>query len=178
MRDALVRSQSGETPARAGNRDSLTFHQGVYAVKGEDRWIAIAVPTAADWLRLRLLAHLPDASTTEARDTAIGAWCRDQVGPSLMGQLQQAGIAAGVVQDIEDLMEADPQLAARGSLVAIEHARLGEFGHMRTPMTFSRSPNQPYRAPNMGEHSADIAMELCGLSGLRVAELESLGVFR
>jgi hypothetical protein len=30
----------------------------------------------------------------------------------------------------------------------------------------------------MGEHSADIAMELCGLSGLRVAELESLGVFR
>jgi crotonobetainyl-CoA:carnitine CoA-transferase CaiB-like acyl-CoA transferase len=178
MRDALVRSQSGETPARVGNRDSLIFHQGVYAVKGEDRWIAIAVPTAADWLRLQLLAHLPDANTTEARDTAIGAWCRDQAGPSLMGQLQQAGIAAGVVQDIEDLMEADPQLAARGSLVAIEHPRLGEFGHMRTPMTFSRSPNQPYRAPNMGEHSADIAMELCGLSGLRVAELESLGVFR
>jgi crotonobetainyl-CoA:carnitine CoA-transferase CaiB-like acyl-CoA transferase len=95
-----------------------------------------------------------------------------------MTQLQLAGIAAGVVQDIEDLMEADPQLAARGSLAPIDHARLGKFGHMRTPITFSRSSNQPYRAPNMGEHSADIAQELCGLSEVRVAELVSLGVFR
>jgi hypothetical protein len=30
----------------------------------------------------------------------------------------------------------------------------------------------------MGEHSAGIARQLCGLSDLRVAELESLGVFR
>jgi len=95
-----------------------------------------------------------------------------------MTQLQQAGIAAGVVQDIEDLMEADPQLAARGSLVSIEHARLGRFGHMRTPISFSRSPNQPYRAPNMGEHSVDIATKLCGLSDARVADLQSLAVFR
>jgi crotonobetainyl-CoA:carnitine CoA-transferase CaiB-like acyl-CoA transferase len=178
MQDAIVQSQTGEAPARIGNRDTRIFHQGVYAVSGDDRWIAIAVPSAADWQRLRMLAHLPEANTAEARDAAIGAWCRDQPGPSLMTQLQQAGIAAGVVQDIEDLMEADPQLAARGSLAPIDHARLGKFGHMRTPMTFSRSPSKPYRAPNMGEHSAGIARDLCGLGDKRIAELESLGVFR
>ena len=75
-------------------------------------------------------------------------------------------------------MEADPQIAARGSLARIEHPLLGEFGHMRTPVTFSRSIAQPYRAPNMGEHSHSIAKELCGISDARIAELESLGVFR
>jgi crotonobetainyl-CoA:carnitine CoA-transferase CaiB-like acyl-CoA transferase len=178
MQRAIVQSQTGEPPQRIGNRDTRIFHQGVYAVQGEDRWIAIALPTAADWLRLRQLAGLADASTEDARGMAIGAWCRNRKGPQLMIELQQSGIAAGVVQDIEDLMEGDPQLAARGSLEAIDHARLGKFGHMRTPISFSRSPNRPYRAPNMGEHSAAIARELCGLSEQRVAELESLGVFR
>jgi crotonobetainyl-CoA:carnitine CoA-transferase CaiB-like acyl-CoA transferase len=178
MQAAIVQSQTGDAPQRAGNRDPQVFHQGVYAVQGDDRWIAIALPTAEDWLSLRQLAGLADANTADARDAAIGAWCRNQQGPLLMMQLQQTGIAAGVVQDIEDLMEADPQLAARGSLVPIDHARLGRFGHLRTPMTFSRSPNQPYRAPNMGEHSADIATTLCGLSDARVAELQSLAVFR
>jgi crotonobetainyl-CoA:carnitine CoA-transferase CaiB-like acyl-CoA transferase len=178
MQGALLQAQSGRAPQRAGNRDSRIFHQGVYAVRGDDRWIAIALPAAADWLRLQALAALPDASTAEARDAAIGAWCAAQDGPPLMVRLQDAGIAAGVVQDIEDLMEADPQLAARGSLLPIAHARLGTFGHLRTPISFSRSHLEPYRAPNMGEHSAGIAQTLCGLSGARVAELQSLGVFR
>jgi crotonobetainyl-CoA:carnitine CoA-transferase CaiB-like acyl-CoA transferase len=178
MQSAIVQSQIGEVPQRMGNHDARCFHQGVYAVLGGDRWIAIALPTAADWLRLRQLAQLGDANSAETKDAVIAAWCRDQTGPSLMARLQTAGIAAGVVQDIEDLMEADPQLAARGSLVPIEHARLGKFGHMRTPMTLSRSANKPYRAPNMGEHSADIARQLCGVGDARVAELESQGVFR
>jgi crotonobetainyl-CoA:carnitine CoA-transferase CaiB-like acyl-CoA transferase len=178
MLAAILRVQSGDAPARDGNRDSTVFHQGVYAVQGEDRWIAIALPTAADWQRLRRLAELPEATQAAARDAAIGDWCRGQWGPPLMLKLQKAGIAAGVVQDIEDLMEADPQIAARGSLARIEHPLLGEFGHMRTPVTFSRSIAQPYRAPNMGEHSHSIAKELCGISDARIAELESLGVFR
>jgi crotonobetainyl-CoA:carnitine CoA-transferase CaiB-like acyl-CoA transferase len=178
MLDAIVRAQSGEISARSGNRDPNMFHQGVYAVMGDDRWIAVTLPTAADWQRLRSLAGLPEAADAAARDAAIAAWCSGRSGETLMHQLQEAGIAAGVVQDIEDLMDADPQIAARCSLVPIDHPLLGAFGHLRTPVTFSRSLAQPYRAPNMGEHSHRIAMELCGISGARIAELDSLGVFR
>jgi len=178
MLEAIVRAQSGEIPARDGNGDPKVFHQGVYAVMGEDRWIAVALPTAEDWQRLRLLAGLPEAADAAARDAVIDAWCRGQSGPNLMLQLQEARIAAGVVQDIEDLMEADPQIAARGSLLAIDHPLLGEFGHLRTPLTFSRSLVHPYRAPNIGEHSHSIAKEMCGISSARIAELDSLGVFR
>jgi crotonobetainyl-CoA:carnitine CoA-transferase CaiB-like acyl-CoA transferase len=178
MRDAILRSQTGLQPKRCGNLDSRVYHQGVYAVQGEDQWLAIALPTAEDWRRLREFAKLPDAADAHARDTAIAAWTGAQAGPDLMTQLQAAGIAAGVVQDIQDLLERDPQLAARGALMNIEHASLGTFGHMRTPLTFSRSATQPFRAPNIGEHSHSVATQLSGLEAARVAELDSLGVFR
>ena len=95
-----------------------------------------------------------------------------------MEQLQAAGIAAGVVQDIEDLTERDPQIVTRHSLMNLEHPLLGAFGHVRTPMSFSTATLSPYRAPSIGEHSLTIARELCGLSASRIEELERLGVFR
>ena len=95
-----------------------------------------------------------------------------------MTKLQTAGIAAGVVQDIEDLLERDPQIAARQALIPLDHPVLGSFGHVRTPISFSVSSVAPYRAPAIGEHSADIARELCGLSAARIDELQRLGVFR
>jgi crotonobetainyl-CoA:carnitine CoA-transferase CaiB-like acyl-CoA transferase len=178
MYDAILDAQRGMTPLRSGNRDPRIFHQGVYAVRGVDQWIAISLPAAADWQRLRELANLPEASGVTGRDAALAAWTREQSGPALMARLQQAGIAAGAVQDIEDLMEEDPQIAARASLVPIEHPLLGTFGHLRTPVTLSRSVLGLYRAPGIGEHSMSIAKTLCGLGDPRIAELESSGVFR
>jgi crotonobetainyl-CoA:carnitine CoA-transferase CaiB-like acyl-CoA transferase len=178
MYDAMLDAQRGSVPGRTGNRDAHVFHQGVYAVKGDDQWIAISLRADADWQRLRKLADLPEASEVAGRDAALAAWTREQSGPALTAKLQQAGIAAGAVQDIEDLMEADPQIAARAILVPIEHPLLGTFGHLRTPVTLSRSLLRSYRAPGIGEHSMSIAKDLCGLGDLRIAELESSGVFR
>jgi crotonobetainyl-CoA:carnitine CoA-transferase CaiB-like acyl-CoA transferase len=108
----------------------------------------------------------------------LALWTASRSGPELAQQLQAAGIAAGELQDMEDLLEHDPQLKARAPLVTLEHPLLGPFGHVRTPLRFSRSPVVPYRAPGMGEHSAVIATELAGLSPERVNELEKLGVFQ
>jgi len=178
MHDAIVQAQSSARPKRSGNHDPRVFHQGVYPVQGDDRWIALSLPRIEDWQRLRVFADLPDAADPEGRDALITAWSRGQTGPGLAARLQQSGIAAGVVQDIEDLLESDPQIAARGGLSLIGHPLLGEFGHVRTPISFSRSQVRPYRAPGMGEHSVQIAASLCGLAPSRIAQLESLGVFR
>ena len=178
MYAAILQAQDGVRPERAGNGDPRVFHQGVYAAQGDDRWLAVSLPDLAAWQRLRDLAGLPEAADAAARDAAIDAWTRGQPAPLTAARLQEAGIAAGVLQDIEDLIERDPQIAARGSLVPLDHPVLGNFGHMRTPLTFSRTVSRPFRAPSIGEHSADIARELCGLDVARVAELESMGVFR
>jgi crotonobetainyl-CoA:carnitine CoA-transferase CaiB-like acyl-CoA transferase len=175
---AILQAQTGERPWRTGNRDGGVFHQGVYPVRGEDRWIAISCATAAQWQQLVEIAGIPDSSDPAVRDTRLVVWTTSRSGPELAKQLQAAGIAAGELQDMEDLLEHDPQLKARAPLVTLEHPLLGPFGHVRTPMRFSRSPIVPYRAPGIGEHSASIATELAGLSPERVNELEKLGVFQ
>jgi len=178
MHGAILQTQQGSIPKRMGNQDLRFFHQGVYPALGEDRWVAISLATEATWQHLRELAALPQANDAAARDAVIAAWTCDKSDTSLVEQLQQAGIAAGVVQDIEEVLEADPQIAARCPLVPIDHPLLGEFGHMRTSMRFSRTEVEMYRAPGIGEHSKSIARDLAGLSESRIDELESLGVFR
>jgi crotonobetainyl-CoA:carnitine CoA-transferase CaiB-like acyl-CoA transferase len=78
---------------------------------------------------------------------------------------------------MQDLLEADPALAARGALLPLPHARLGTFGHVRTPLSFSRNVCMPFRPPGIGEHSAVIARALGGLPQDRVAALAAAGVF-
>jgi crotonobetainyl-CoA:carnitine CoA-transferase CaiB-like acyl-CoA transferase len=82
------------------------------------------------------------------------------------------------VQDPEDMIERDPQLAGRGALVDLDHPILGPFGHIATPILFSRDVPAPFRAPAMGEHRHGIATDLCGLSEERHAELEREGVYQ
>lgn len=168
MWPALQAEQQGRPLQRMGNADPSVYHQDVYPAAGSDRWIAISVPDALAWQRLCELAG----------GTDIAAWTAGQDDHDLMQRLQAAGIAAGVVQDIQDMFDRDPNLQERGALVPIEHARLGVFGHLRTPIGFSRDRIQPYRPPSLGEHSHEVAQQLSGLSAQRVQELELAGVFR
>lgn len=174
MRDAFV---AGAPATRTGNQDSRVFHQGVYATLGEDRWVAVTFETGAQWQSFAKSASL-DASESQARDAALAKWCAAREDAAAAESLQLLGIAAGVVQDMSDLLVRDPQIQARQSLVELEHPQLGKFGHMRTPIGFSRSTAVPYRAPNMGEHNRQIATEIAGLTPSRYEELEKLGVFR
>ncbi|NLG74825.1 MAG: CoA transferase [Xanthomonadaceae bacterium] len=177
MRDALLAAQRGARPRRSGNQDPRVFHQDVYPTLGEDRWIAITCHSSEQWTRLCQLANLR-ATEPQKATNALRQWTGAQHERELAEQLQAAGIAAGPVQDIEDLIEHDPQLASRGALLTLDHAVLGPFGHMRTPITFSRSRIEPFRAPSLGEHGREIAATLCGLSAERIEALEALGVFQ
>ncbi|HXS31028.1 MAG TPA: CoA transferase, partial [Steroidobacteraceae bacterium] len=167
MWPAIRDAQLGSPPQRTGNADAGSYRQDVFPAAGEDRWIAISVSTAAQWSRLCELAGGED----------IAAWTRSLPEREAVETLQAEGIAAGVLQDIQDLMEDDPGLAKRGALMDIEHARLGRFGHVRTPISFSRDRIEAFRAPNLGEHSREIA-GLAGMDAGRFESLESLGVFR
>jgi len=174
MRDAFA---PGAPATRLGNSDPRVFHQGVYAAQGEDRWIAVTFETGNEWRQFSLAEKL-DAADAPARDAALAGWCARRTDTSAVEHLQRLGIAAGVVQDMSDLFERDPQVQARRSLVSLDHPLLGSFGHVRTPIDFSRSTFEPYRAPMMGEHNALVATGICGLTPSRFEELEKLGVFR
>ena len=168
MFDAFVDTQSGATPQRSGNASSQWYRQEVWPAAGDDRWIAVSIQDEAQWQQLCTMASGED----------IAAWTSTQADYDLMQLLQKAGIAAGVVQDIEDTVERDAGLTARGALVELPYAFLGSFGHVRTPMQFAQTTTSAFHAPGIGEHNAEIATTIAKLSEARVAELETLGVFK
>jgi crotonobetainyl-CoA:carnitine CoA-transferase CaiB-like acyl-CoA transferase len=166
MRPYLATAKSGGRPQRAGNADPGAHFQDVFPAAGDDRWVAITVPDEAELARLKALTG-----------DDIAAWTAGREDHAIVAELQAAGFAAGVVQDCCDMIERDPQLAERGALVTLDHPLLGPFGHIATPIRFSRDVPAPYRAPRMGEHGREVAATICGLSAERIDQLQAMGVF-
>ncbi|KLE34604.1 CaiB/BaiF CoA-transferase family protein [Aurantiacibacter luteus] len=167
MRPALAAALAGEQPQRMGNADPAVFFQDVFPAAGQDRWVAISVFSADE--KRRLLAITGED---------IAAWTRTREDHAIAAELQAAGLAAGALQDVEDLMERDPQIAGREALVTLDHPLLGPFGHIATPIAFSRDGMVPYRAPGMGEHTRAVATGIAGLPEDRFEDLLEQGIFR
>ncbi|HWW20680.1 MAG TPA: CoA transferase [Steroidobacteraceae bacterium] len=178
MYAALIAAQTDQPPQRRANRDASFYHQGVYPVAGDDRWIAISCRTQADWQCLSRISGADEHGSDAQREQQLAAWSATRSGEQLVETLQAAGIAAGLAEDIEDLLEHDPQVKARESLTALDHAQLGKFGHVRTPISFSRSLIAPYCAPRIGEHNEWIARRLAGLSAERYEAFVRREVFK
>jgi crotonobetainyl-CoA:carnitine CoA-transferase CaiB-like acyl-CoA transferase len=181
MARALVDAQLGPAPTRAGNREREVWHQGVYPTQGDDRFIAITLFDRADYDRLRqcLEGSWPDPECTpDALDQALVARTRELEDHALMLQLQAAGIAAGVVQDVADLLERDPQLRARPAFCEVDHAALGPFEHQTTPYHLARTPARLIPAPRLGQHTERICRELLRLDPDQYASLQAEGLFR
>jgi crotonobetainyl-CoA:carnitine CoA-transferase CaiB-like acyl-CoA transferase len=167
MAPAIRAAQLGAAPQRVGNADPALIEQDVYPARGDDRWVAVSVADAHEQARLRALTG----------GVALADWTRERDEHEIVSELQRQGIAAGVVQDVEDLIEKDEPLRARGALVELPHPKLGAFGHVRTPIGFSADVPAPRRAPAIGEHTREIALDLAGMSPERYAELQAEGVF-
>jgi len=166
MRSFIAAAKAGEHPQRLGNSDPSVLSQDVFRTAGDDRWVAISLLSEADREKLLSITG-PD----------IAAWTAEREDRAIAQLLQDHGIAAGALQDCEDLLEHDPQIAEREALVTLDHPVLGPFGHVNTPLRFSRDRFEPFRAPSMGEHSHEIARTICGLSEAEVARLQEQGTF-
>jgi crotonobetainyl-CoA:carnitine CoA-transferase CaiB-like acyl-CoA transferase len=167
MFDAIQGVQTGANPGRVGNYSAGTFWQALLPAAGQDRWVAVTVADEREWQLLLALAG----------DTDLAGWSARMPDHVLADLLQAQGIAAGVVQDVVDLVERDAGLRVRGALVQLDHARLGRFGHVRTPIDFSLDRPQPFRAPSIGEHTREVAVGIGGLEPERFVTLQESGVF-
>ena len=168
MRGAIDAAQRGLSPQRSGNADPRWPEQMVCPAKGEDRWVAIAIADESQRQRLNALAG----------ERPVAEWTSTLDAHAAMALLQAQGIAAGAVQDIEDMLERDPGLQARGAWVQLPHPKLGPFAHVRTPITFSGEQVEPYRAPGLGEHNREILVEVAGLTPERFEALRDAGVLQ
>lgn len=175
-----------------GNQHPWAAPHGVYPCAGNDRWIAIAVINDAQWIELVRVLGSPawalqprwadvvgrHAEANEL-DRLIAEQTAMQDAEALMTALQAKGVSAGVVQNAEDVVERDPQLAHRRHWVRLQHAVMGETIYNAQPFRFSRTPVELRTpAPLLGEHTRQICVELLGLTDNEVDELITAEVLK
>ncbi len=179
----------GIDPEPLGNRHDLYAPHGVYQCKGEDRWIAIAVRTDAEFATLTDILGLEadvvrSLSSVQARrdawerlDDAIGERTSAFDARDLAATLQAAGVPAAPVQDAEGVVDLDPQLDARGHWVRLDHAEMGETIYNAPPFRFSRTDGEiKVPAPLLGEHTMDVCTNVLGMQQTEVEDLIAAGV--
>ncbi len=165
-----------EEKARGNSSDYAVPH-GVYRCKGDDRWCAISVLTDTewqafcnaigepDWLKKPEFRTATDRKKNEAQlNRSIEQWTSQHEAEEIMRMLQKVGVAAGVVQNAEDLYN-NVQLKERECFWVENHKELGRFSHLGQPSRLSKTPARLYNvAPCLGEHTEYICRDLLGMS--------------
>ncbi len=176
---------NGRVARPAGNKHPLraAAPHGVFRCRGEDRWLAIAVATDAEWrglvgalgspewARVPALAEAPGRlRAIDAIHERLAAWAADGEDYQLARLLQQHGVAATPVLDVADLLR-DPHYRARGTFLEVTHP----LGFAETIygayVKCSRSEPRIRPGPARGCDNERVFRELLGLPEARYREL-------
>ena len=176
---------NGRILTRMGNLSPCAAPHSTYRCKGEgEKWCAIAVSTDEEWQSFcRVIgnpewAGNPKFATLDGRKAnedelngLVEQWTMNYTPHEVMTRLQEAGVAAGVVESCEELV-ADPQLNHRGTHVILEHPEIGPHIYQPPPYRFSKTPHElTMPAPCMGQHNEYILKEVLGMSDDEIADL-------
>lgn len=178
---------NGVVDQRAGNTHPERAPQGVYPCAGNDRWIAISVCTDEQWLALAQALKLEQRpqwltasgrlSDTQALDDAISRVTEHHDALTLARTLQAHAIPCGPVQDARDVLERDPQLAARKHWITLDHPEVGPSTYNSAPYRYSDAQSEPTSpAPLLGQHTHEVCAELLDLDEDEINQLAQAGV--
>jgi benzylsuccinate CoA-transferase BbsF subunit len=185
---------NGRLQMRAGNECMVgdlpgAAPHGAFRCQGENRWCTITVGNDQEWRRFcAIIGHPP--WTRESRFTTalsrvkhrdelnalVETWTSQYSAEVIMARLQEAGIAAGVVQSAADLAS-DPQLMHRGQSILLDHPEVGLQRYDAPGFHLAASPAQLRPVPTRGQHNAAVFKGLLGLSEAEFAALDAEGVF-
>ncbi len=182
-------TMNGRVQGTLGNRHSWMAPHGVYPALGQERWVAIAVATDAQWRALReaigdpVWAQDPKFESGLGRwknqdelDDGIATWTRRHTARETTHMLQSMRVpAAEVTNDSE--FAGDPHLWARGHFRMVHHAEAGSHWHPGANLWhLSDAPVEVRRPPaRLGEHNEYVWKELLGYSDADYRRLEQAG---
>src|SRR6266516_3872617 len=115
--------------------------------------------------------HAARVAHAEALDALVAAATRSLDASELVGRLQAAGIAAGVVESALDL-HADPVLAGWGFFQWLEHPARPAAPYEGHALRLEATPGKlRWAAPALGEHTALVLREVLGMTEEEIARL-------
>jgi formyl-CoA transferase len=131
-------------------------------------------PTLRDDPRYR--DHASRGVNQAALDAHISEWTRRSTVAELLETLEAGGVPCGRIYRAPDML-ADPQYAARQSIVSVEHPVFGPIRMQNVHPKLSETPGEvSWPGPPLGEHTASVLAEKLGVDDARLAELKSAGV--
>ena len=189
-------SANGRIWSRYGNRSPYkpAAPHGAYPTIGDDRWLAIACFTEAEWRALTEVAGHPEWASDvrfkdlaarlrhqDALDVLVAGWTRSRDGYEAMLTLQRAHVPAGVCQTAGDRCDRDPQLATLEWLTEVTGTKIGRWPLAEVPIKMSESPawiggRIDRGAPCYGEDNEYVYGELLGMSSAEIKSLADEGV--
>jgi crotonobetainyl-CoA:carnitine CoA-transferase CaiB-like acyl-CoA transferase len=147
---------------------------------------ARAFAELADQVGIKHVLGTPEYKQLEKDDSRAAYTYRNDLIEQLVASLpaqqvferaQALGLAWSPIRRPEDNLD-DPHFNARHSFTAIDHPELGrKLLYPRTVATDGEQPHMNYthRAPELGEHTADI-LEWTGLSGEEIEKAHKSGI--
>jgi crotonobetainyl-CoA:carnitine CoA-transferase CaiB-like acyl-CoA transferase len=171
MLDYVVNGRRSVVP---GNRVPGALLSEVVRCRGDDNWLAVEVEDADDWRALALVVGRDDLASatvapaafegTDALAAALAAWAAERTAQQAMRVLQRAGLAAGAVQDGEDVVR-DPQHRERHFLLEMDHPDLGVAEYAAPPHRLAKTPPTVRRpTPRLGAHTVEVLGEWLGMT--------------
>jgi crotonobetainyl-CoA:carnitine CoA-transferase CaiB-like acyl-CoA transferase len=185
----IEQSLTGRVSERQGNRHGVHAPHGCYPCAGHDAWVVVSVATDAQWQALcRVLGRadwaadpgLAHAAGRRARqaelDAGIAQWSRSRSDDAAMQALQQAGVPAGAVRTLGQLLQ-DGHLWARGFWRRVDRPHVGSFTSSSSIFRLAGEPMpMPRVAPTLGEHNHEVLQRLLRLPPEQLRMLEARGV--
>jgi CoA:oxalate CoA-transferase len=156
----------------------------------QDGFIGLIVATEGDWAKFCAAIERPELvgreGATSGPDRAknmsgwlgeiINGWFRSKTKAEATSKLLVAGLPIGPVQNAEEIFD-DPQVAARKLMIDVPDPVLGSVKLVGPAMKLSSSPEPvTHAAPLLGQHNAEVLMEMLGYTREQVDRLEEGGV--
>jgi len=169
MLDYVVNGRRSVVP---GNRVPGALLSEVVRCRGDDSWLAVEVEDADDWRALALVVGRDDLASAEAAfeeaadalAAALATWAAERTAQQAMRVLQRAGLAAGAVQNGEDVVR-DPQHRERHFLLEMDHPDLGVAEYAAPPHRLAKTPPTVRRpTPRLGAHTVEVLGEWLGMT--------------
>ncbi len=189
IRISLREHQRDGVPARTGNQlgknvPGTTYpcapggpNDYVYIYAQPQMWSAVCRVVGRPELETNpLFKTNADRWTNRAAlDAIIGEWTARHTKHEVMKLMGDAGVPCGACQDTGEVL-ADPHLKARDMIVDLEYPPRGAFKTVGSPLKLSASPTTVTRPPMLGEHTARLLGELCGVDADTMEQLKKAGI--
>jgi len=172
---------------RLGNRHWGVCPTNIYPAS--DGEVLIMVLTEAHWrVFAKLMGHDELLTNPEYKDHGVRmnhadeldelivAWTRPQRRDDIIRIVMEAGIPCAPVREVDEVV-ADPEVAARGTLIDSTFPKRGDVRVVGSPIKMSaitREETPQQRPPDLGEHTEEVLASI-GISRERIAQLRAEG---